>query len=63
MPTKEKCLEDAHLHLGATLKRDLQDLAMRQDRSFGESLRAVLEQHGYRVKGMLLSPNPSDQAH
>ena len=63
MLTKEKCLEDAHLHRGETLKRDVQDLAMRHDRSFGEYIRAVLEQHVYGAKEMLLSPNPSDQAH
>ena len=59
---KEKCLEEAHIHMGETLKRDLQDLAMLQNRSVGEYIRAVLEAHVYGAKGMLLSHNPSDQA-
>lgn len=59
---KEKCLEDAHIHMGETLKRDLQDLAMLQNRAVGEYIRAVLEAHVYGAKGMLLLPTPTDQA-
>ena len=58
----EKCLEEIHLHLGESLKRDLQDLAMHDNRAVSEYARAVLEHHVYGAKGMLLSPNPSDQA-
>ena len=59
---KENCLEDAHVHMGETLKRDVQDLAMRQNRAVGDYSRAVLEAHVYGAKGMLLLPTPTDQS-
>ena len=59
---KEKCLEEAHIHMGETLKRDLQDLAMLKNRAFGESIRVVLEEHVYGAKEMLLSPTLNDQS-
>ena len=62
MPNKEKCLESLHVHTGETLKRDLQDIAMQQDRSVGELIRAVLEQYAYGAVAKLRPFNPIDQA-
>lgn len=58
----EKCLEEIHLHLGESLKRDLQDLAMTDNRAVGEYVRAVLELHVYGAKSSLLHPNHQNQA-
>lgn len=63
MPNKEKFLESLHVHTGETLKCDLQDLAMQQDRTVGELIRTVLEQYVYGVTAKLRSFNPIDQAH
>lgn len=49
MNNKEKNLESLHVHTGESLKRDLQDLAMQEERAVGEYIRWVLEQHVYRV--------------
>lgn len=58
----EKCLEEIHLHVGESLKRDLQDLAMADNRAVGEYLRAVLELHVYGHQAKLLHPNHKHQA-
>jgi len=63
MPNKEKCLESLHVHTGESLKRDLQDLAMHQDRTVGELIRTVLEQYAYGATAKLRPFNPVDQAH
>ena len=63
MHHKEKCLESIHIHTGESLKRDLQDLAMHQDRTVGELIRTVLEQHVYGAKQRMLPSNAADQAH
>jgi len=39
----EKCLERVPVHMPETLKRELQDLAMLDDRTVGEYSRRVLE--------------------
>lgn len=62
MRPQEKCLEEIHLHLGESLKRDLQDLALADDRAVGEYVRAVLELHVYGAKSRLLHPNEEPQA-
>lgn len=62
VPHPEKCLEEIHLHLGESLKRDLQDLAMSDNRAVGEYLRAVLELHVYGHKARLLQHEEERQA-
>ncbi len=62
MPNKEKCIESIHVHTGETLKRDLQDLAMQQDRTVGELIRVVLEYHVYGAKTRLNPFSAADQA-
>lgn len=59
---KEKCLESLNIHTGETLKRDLQDLAMHEDRTVGEYIRSVLEQHVYGHKSKLLSSSAEHQS-
>ncbi len=61
--SQEKCLESIHIHTGESLKRDLQDLAMQQDRTVGELIRVVLEQYAYGATAKLRPFNPIDQAH
>lgn len=39
----EKCLESIRVHLPESLKRDLQDMAMQQDRALSEMIRYALE--------------------
>lgn len=53
MNNKEKNLESLHVHTGESLKRDLQDLAMQEERAVGEYIRWVLEQHVYGARGRL----------
>ena len=62
MLNKQKCLESLHVHTSETLKRDLQDIAMQQDRSVGELIRAVLEQYAYGAVAKLRPFNAADQA-
>jgi len=57
-----KCLESIKLHLPEDLKRDLQDLAMQDDRPVSEYIRAVLVQHVYGAKAKLPTPTTADQA-
>lgn len=53
-----KCLESIKLHLPEDLKRDLQDLAMQDDRPVSEYIRTVLTQHVYGAKAKLITlPN------
>ena len=44
------------------LKRDLQDLAMHQDRTVGELIRVVLEQYVYGARQRMHAAPPVDQA-
>lgn len=46
----EKCLERVPVHMPETLKRELQDLAMLNDRTVGEYSRRVLELHVYGAR-------------
>ena len=46
----EKCLERVPVHMPETLKRELQDLAMMDDRTVGEYARRVLELHVYGAR-------------
>lgn len=62
MPHREKCLESIHIHTGESLKRDLQDLAMIENRTVGELIRTVLEQYAYGATAKLRAFNPADQA-
>lgn len=63
MPNKEKCIESIHVHTGESLKHDLQDLAMVENRTVGELIRTVLEQYAYGATAKLRSFNSIDQAH
>lgn len=62
MPRHEKYLEEIHLHLGESLKRDLQDLAMADNRAVGEYVRTALELHVYGHQAKLLQPDDERQA-
>lgn len=42
-----KCIEEIKLHLSSELKRDIQDLAMLDDRSVSEWIRLELERMVY----------------
>jgi hypothetical protein len=42
-----KCLAEIKLHVPDALKRDVQDLAMAEDRKVSEYIRVVLEDHVY----------------
>ena len=57
-----KCLESIKLHLPEDPKRDLQDLAMQDNRPVSETIRAVLETHVCGHVAKLLSPTQQDQA-
>ena len=57
-----KCHESIKLHLPEDLKRDLQDLAMQDDRPVSEYIRTVLTQHVYGAKARLLMIPNADQA-
>lgn len=46
----EKCIAEVTVRLGDTLKRDLQDLAMHDDRSLSDMIRVLLEQSVYGLK-------------
>ena len=46
----EKCLERIPVHMPETLKRELQDLALLEDRAVGEYIRHVLELHVYGAR-------------
>ncbi len=64
MPTNcpLKCLESIKLHLPEELKRDLQDLAMQEERAVSEYIRVVLQLHVYGAKAKLPTPSTADQA-
>lgn len=55
MATNEKLLDHIKVHLGESLKRDLQDLAMADDRRVSDYIRIILEYHVYgaqrRIQG------------
>lgn len=57
-----KCLESIKLHLPEDLKRDLQDLAMQDDRPVSEYIRVVLQLHVYGAKAKLSPSTAADQA-
>lgn len=61
-PLSQKCLESIKLHLPDTLKRDLQDLAMQEDRPVSEYIRVILVQHVYGAKAKLSQSTTADQA-
>lgn len=46
----EKCLDSIKLHLPEGLKRDVQDLALAEDRSVSEYIRHWLAHHVYGAK-------------
>ena len=46
----EKCIAEVTVRLADTLKRDLQDLAMHDDRSLSDMIRVLLEQSVYGLK-------------
>jgi predicted transcriptional regulator len=46
----EKCIAEITLRLSDTLKRDLQDLAMHEDRSLSDMIRVLLESSLYGLK-------------
>ena len=64
MPTNcpLKCLESIKLHLPEELKRDLQDLAMQEERAVSEYIRVVLQLHVYGAKAKLPTPSPEEKA-
>lgn len=47
MAASEKLMDNVKVHLGESLKRDLQDLAMADDRKVSDYIRMVLEYHVY----------------
>lgn len=47
MASNEKLIEFVKVHLNESLKRDLQDLAMADDRKVSDYIRIVLEYHCY----------------
>lgn len=57
-----KCLESIKLHLPEDLKRDLQDLAMQDDRPVSEYIRVVLAIHVYGAKAKLPTSSPEEKA-
>ena len=61
-PLIQKCLESIKLHLPETLKRDLQDLAMQEDRPVSEYIRVVLAQHVYGAKTKLPTTSAEEKA-
>lgn len=46
----EKCIAEVTLRLSDTMKRDLQDLAMHDDRSLSDMIRILLEDSLYGLK-------------
>lgn len=62
MPNKEKCLESIHVHVGETLKRDLQDLALLENRAVGELIRCILEDRLYGAISRIRDGNPNNEA-
>ena len=54
----EKCLESIRVHLPESLKHDLQDMAMQQDRALSEMIRCALEDWLYGQSRHLCSPVP-----
>ena len=48
----EKITEAVKLHLPESMKRDLQDAAMADDRKVSDYIRHVLTYHLYGIKGM-----------
>ena len=46
----EKCIAELTLRLSDSLKRDLQDLAMHEDRSLSDMIRVLLETSVYGLK-------------
>lgn len=50
--TQEKITEQIKLHLPESMKRDLQDKAMADDRKVSDYIRHVLSIHLYGIKGM-----------
>ena len=62
MPNKEKCLESIHVHVGETLKRDLQDLALLENRAVGELIRCILEDRLYGAIARIRDSNPNNEA-
>ena len=54
----EKCLESIRVHLPESLKRDLQDMAMQQDRALSEMIRYALEDWLYGQARHLCNPVP-----
>lgn len=54
----EKCLESIRVHLPESLKRDLQDMAMQQDRALSEMIRYALEDWLYGQSRHLCSTGP-----
>ena len=47
MATIEKKTDEIKVHLGESLKRDIQDLAMADDRRVSDYIRIILEYHVY----------------
>jgi len=60
---KEKYFESIHIHTGESLKRDLQDLAMVENRTVGELIRVILEHYVYGAKARMNIFNLQEQAH
>jgi hypothetical protein len=50
--TQEKITEQIKLHLPESMKRDLQDAAMADDRKVSDYIRHVLSNHLYGIKGV-----------
>jgi predicted transcriptional regulator len=46
----EKCIAEVTVRLSDTLKRDLQDLAMMEDRKLSDMIRVILETSLYGLK-------------
>ena len=46
----EKCISEVTLRITETLKRDLQDIAMHEDRSLSDVIRIALEIYLYGYK-------------
>lgn len=51
----DKITEAIKLHLSESMKRDLQDAAMSDDRKVSDYIRHVLAQHLYGIKGTILA--------
>ncbi len=55
MAINEKNLDRVVVHLGESLKRDIQDLAMADDRRVSDYIRIVLEYHCYGAQRRIQS--------